>query len=598
MKTKPLLLGLLFIGGILLVGFLWPWGERGSVLNTDGAGSAAGLSRAWDSESTDSRATVGLDASNREFLAGGGAGANGERVHDAAVTELEDDGSGEAWEESLAKIIQSLRPIAVDEDTFHGRAWPIVLRASRLAATKDAARTRLEEWIAILLNTRGASIPYVPAPDAIDTPDAVARVTGSLTLAWALSLPSAETKKADALRESACARLEEGATLPGEVARALWIALSLRSSVPRIAEPNARASEQNKSHTKGPPQGDSDHPLDPVDASAQPPNIESARSSIPIKRFWTSTRLKTYPLEFSTVLTEEVLNVSIAFAERPSGMTDTGRGVLEKLRQDRFTREVVVIALLGPAAASPGRMRDLLWKWCEGINQVSAFLADAASFALAAAARDDAALGESLIELAARRDAGRSDLGARIRLHLCAFQVLPERVAAEIAKSLTSSAASLNPLLQVLSVRALQSLLSSGDPRVVEAAHSATLQCLSDSSVSLFDRGLLVDSLAIAKSPLLLSTICYLLDAKAETKLIVNSITAAVYVPGSQSEEARRELRIRYRADAPEEIRQAIVASVARLGGEAERGWLLELAAQETSESVRAEIAKWLAQWK
>ena len=140
-----------------------------------------------------------------------------------------------------------------------------------------------------------------------------------------------------------------------------------------------------------------------------------SKLGVPIGRFTSRTNGRTYPLVLDQRPSPSDVEDAIRFLERPillvpppSGQAD---GLDPKFQDGVFAKEIAAIAVLGPAAEAvlpdeiAGRARSQLWQWLESPAPSAVLLGDAAAFCLASAARAEPALGEKLLEFAARSSA-------------------------------------------------------------------------------------------------------------------------------------------------------------------------------------------------
>ncbi len=319
---------------------------------------------------------------------------------------------------------------------------------------------------------------------------------------------------------------------------------------------------------------------------------------IPVGDFPDWSKLETYPVLVDRVASPEELERGLRRMRAPldPALYENGARGLPESRQEGFTREVVLLCVLGPGAAedSPEQKELLALLAPRTIEDV--FLKSAATYVLVLAARGSDALARRILQVSASDPTGPNIVET---LEFLARFGGREDLAVEGLEALFRRESQDDLRLQVqqtIASKVVRDLLTSDDPAVRDAALAMALGGALDASRNAHQRLLLLSCLEDADHAAYLDALSLVIQSDRDEKLL--GLLAASLRSLPDEERATASQLFSVLLDKPElggETKRFVLGQIVLLGGPEARALLTAFLDREPDAALRQHARELLA---
>jgi hypothetical protein len=272
-----------------------------------------------------------------------------------------------------------------------------------------------------------------------------------------------------------------------------------------------------------------------------------------------------------------------------------GRGLPES-KQERFTREIVLLTVLGPGADRESEEQRELLTFLAPQSEEQLFVEDAAGFVLACAARGSNDLARRMLRIAF---SGPSGTDITTLLEFMAKQGGRPDLVVEGLAALYKKDGSDDFQVQVnqmIASELIGELLQSEDPTIRDAALNMALEGSLDPSRNAHQRWLLLSTMESAAEETFLDTLVLVLQSDKDTELL-GLLSYSVRMLGEEHRPLATQLlaQLLERQDLPAETMHLVLGQASALGGQEAIDMLGAYAERSSDAELRRYAAELLA---
>lgn len=319
---------------------------------------------------------------------------------------------------------------------------------------------------------------------------------------------------------------------------------------------------------------------------------------IPVGDFPDWSKLETYPVRVDRVASPEELERGLRRIRAPldPALYENGARGLPESREEGFTREVVLLCVLGPGAGqdSPEQRELLALLAPRSVEDV--FLKSAATYVLVLAARGSDALARRILQVSASDPTGPNivetldflaRLGGREDLAVEGLEALFRREGQDDLRL---------QVHQTIASKVVRDLLRSDDPAVRDAALAMALGGALDASRNAHQRLLLLSCLEDADHAAYLDALSLVIQSDHDEKLLGLLSASLRSLPDEERPTASQMFSVLL--DKPElngETKRFVLGQVVLLGGPEARALLAAFLDREPDAALRQHARELLA---
>lgn len=308
---------------------------------------------------------------------------------------------------------------------------------------------------------------------------------------------------------------------------------------------------------------------------------------IELLAFESYTQLVTFPLTSSTVARPEDVSEALDRLTREVsarfGDADGGRD--PAVREETFTRELIVLAVLGPSAGRPGTVRERLLSWVESTGLPTNVVRQVSMHCLALAARHDPELAEQLARTA-QQQSTELDGGTLLQLFVQGSG-RSDLVLDTLREILARPGDDTDLLAKVEALVALTAAIENGDADASFAATQLLVERALDPNTEEFERDLILNRLASTRSEVLFDVARLAFESETDPDALRKIVTYLGLVEPSSHGKACELLIHSYDPSGNLELQKNILRALSRLSVAESKDFLSHVASTE----VHAELS-------